>query len=280
MAISEESTTFDLGWAVDAIREHTDARPEIVLILGSGLGALADEAEESTVINTTDIPGYPQSTVVGHSGRLVFGRFGGRSVLFVQGRIHLYEGHRPDLLTIPVRLGHALGARRLLVTNAAGGLNPAWPPGTLMFISDHINHAFASPLAGPGREGEPRFADLHDAYDPVWLARAESLAAENGIETQHGVYLWTRGPSYETPAEIRYFSKIGADAVGMSTVPEVLQAVSLGMPVLGISAITNYAAGLSSEPLNHEEVLEVGLMVRDKFAALVRAIIQEGWDTA
>jgi purine-nucleoside phosphorylase len=278
MSITEEPTTFDLGQAVQAIREHTDARPEIVLILGSGLGALADEVEEPTAIPTTDIPGYPQSTVIGHSGRLVFGRFGGRSVLFVQGRIHLYEGHRPDLLTIPVRLGHALGARRLLVTNAAGGLNPAWPPGTLMFISDHINHAFASPLAGPAREGEPRFADLHDAYDPAWIARAEHLAAQNGIDTQRGVYLWTRGPSYETPAEIRYFSTIGADAVGMSTVPEVLQAVSLGMPVLGISAITNYAAGLSPEPLNHEEVLEAGLMVRDKFAALVRAILVEGWE--
>lgn len=265
----------DLGRAVETIRSRTSAEPELVLILGSGLGALADEAEDAVAIPSAEVPGYPASTVVGHSGRLVFGRLAGREVLFVQGRIHLYEGHHPSLLGLPVRLAHALGARSLLVTNAAGGLHADWPPGTLMFISDHINHAFASPLAGPVREGETRFPDMHDAYDPAWLRQSRSLARASGIDTREGVYLWTRGPSYETPAEIRYFRSIGADAVGMSTVPEVIQARALGMRVLGISAITNYAAGLSEKALDHEEVLEVGRRVRDRFARLVRAVVSK-----
>lgn len=268
---------FDLDAAVAAVRRHTDVRPELVLILGSGLGALADEAENAQAVPTEEIPGYPRSTVEGHAGRLVFGRVEGREVMFVQGRVHLYEGLPPQALTVPVRLAHALGAQRMLVTNAAGGLNPGWPPGTLMFITDHINGAFASPMAGPVREGEARWPDLHAPYDPAWLDRAERLALERGIATKRGVYIWTTGPSYETPAEIRYFRRIGVDAVGMSTVPEVIQAAALGMPVLGISAITNYAAGLSPEPLDHEEVLEVGRQVRDRFAALVRAIVAEGW---
>jgi purine-nucleoside phosphorylase len=276
MTVSDPHASFDLRRATHAIRQHTDAQPEIVLILGSGLGALAEEASDSVVVATADVPGYPRSTVEGHEGRLVFGKFGGRQVLFVQGRVHLYEGHSPDSLTIPVRLAHALGARRLLVTNAAGGLNAAWVPGTLMFITDHINLAFASPLTGPARDGEPRFPDMSSPYDREWLDRAERHALERGIATRRGVYLWTRGPSYETPAEIRFFRRIGADAVGMSTVPEVIQAVALGMRVLGISAITNLAAGLSGDPLDHEEVLEVGRMVRHRFADLVRGIVAEG----
>jgi purine-nucleoside phosphorylase len=275
MPSPETAPDFVLDAAVEAIRQRTAAEPEIVMILGSGLGALADEVEAAVSVPTSEIPGYPTSTVVGHAGRLVFGRLEGREVLFVQGRIHLYEGHPPDTLTIPVRLAHALGARRLLVTNAAGGLNPGWPPGTLMFIADHLNLAFASPLAGAPRPGEPRFPDMSAPYDPEWLDRAERLALDRGIDTKRGVYLWTRGPSYETPAEIRFFRRIGADAVGMSTVPEVIQAAALGMRVLGISAITNYAAGLSPEPLDHEEVLEVGRMVQGRFAALVRAIIAD-----
>lgn len=278
MRTSDAESFFELPVALEAVRGRTSIQPELVLILGSGLGALADEVEEADVLPTSEVPGYPTSTVAGHSGRLVFGRFAGRQVMFVQGRIHLYEGHPADSLSIPVRLARSLGAERLLVTNAAGGLNPAWPPGTLMFIADHINHAFASPLAGPVKEGETRFPDMSAAYDPAWLDRAERIALEHRIATTRGVYLWTRGPSYETPAEIRYFKSIGADAVGMSTVPEVIQASALGMRVLGISAITNYAAGLSSNPLDHREVLEVGRMVRDTFATLVRAIVSEGWD--
>lgn len=278
MPTPEAVSPFDLDAAVAAVRAITDARPELVLILGSGLGSLADDAQDAVSVATPDVPGYPQSTVEGHAGRLVFGTIEGRRVLFVQGRVHLYEGHPPEALTVPVRLAHALGARRMLVTNAAGGINPQWDPGTLMFITDHLNLAFASPLAGPPRAGEPRWPDLHSPYDPDWLDRAERLALDNGIDTRRGVYLWTRGPSYETPAEIRFFQKIGADAVGMSTVPEVIQAAALGMPVLGISAITNLAAGLSPEPLNHDEVLEVGRMVRDRFAQLVRSIVAAGWE--
>lgn len=266
--------------ALATVRARTDLEPdlepELVLILGSGLGALADEAEDAVAIPTADVPGYPRSTVPGHAGRLVFGRFEGRRVLFVQGRVHLYEGHPPRTLTFPVRLAHALGARKLLVTNAAGGIDPTMGPGTLMFITDHINFAFANPLSGPARDGEPRFPDMSAPYDPAWLDRAERLALERGIPTRRGVYIWTSGPSYETPAEIRFFRTVGADAVGMSTVPEVIQASALGMPVLGISAITNPAAGLNAAPLNHEEVMEVGRQVRDRFAALVRAIVTEG----
>jgi len=268
---------FDLAAAVAAVRQRTDAHPEIVLILGSGLGALAEEAEGTVAVSTEEVPGYPASTVQGHAGRLVFGRLEGREVLFVQGRVHFYEGHPAASLTVPVRLAHALGARRMLVTNAAGGLDPAWPPGTLMLITDHINHAFASPLAGPPRAGEPRWPDLHAPYDPEWTDRAERLALERGIAVKRGVYLWTTGPSYETPAEIRAFRRIGADAVGMSTVPEVVQAAALGMRTLGISAITNLAAGLSLERLDHDDVLEVGRQVRGRFAALVRAIVADGW---
>jgi purine-nucleoside phosphorylase len=273
--MTDSTATDALDDALAAVREHTDLEPELVLILGSGLGALADEVEDAVVIPTSEVPGYPHSTVPGHAGRLVLGRFEERDVLFVQGRVHLYEGHEPRSLTFPVRLAHALGARKLLVTNAAGGIDPTMGPGTLMFITDHINLAFASPMSGPVRPGEPRWPDLAAPYDPDWLDRAEALALEREIPTRRGVYLWTRGPSYETPAEIRFFRRIGADAVGMSTVPEVIQAAALGMPVLGISAITNAAAGLNATPLNHEEVMEVGRQVRGRFATLVRAIVAE-----
>lgn len=271
----DTDTTDTLVPALHAVRQHTDAEPDLVLILGSGLGALADDAEGAVTIPTAEVPGYPRSTVPGHAGRLVFGRLEGRSVLFVQGRVHLYEGHEPAALTFPVRLAHALGAQKLLVTNAAGGIDPTMGPGTLMFITDHMNLAFASPLSGPPRPGEPRWPDMAAPYDPDWLDRAEALALDRGIPTRRGVYLWTRGPSYETPAEIRFFRRIGADAVGMSTVPEVIQAAALGMPVLGISAITNAAAGLNAAPLNHEEVMEVGRQVQSRFATLVRAIVAE-----
>ncbi len=277
MPSPETATAFDPTAAAEAVRRHTDREPELVLVLGSGLGALAEEVDDAIAVGTEEIPGYPQSTVEGHAGRLVFGEMAGREVLFVQGRVHLYEGHPPEALTAPVRLAHALGARRLLVTNAAGGLNPAWEPGTLMLITDHLNLALASPLAGPPREGEPRWPDMAAPYDPAWTDRAERVALERGIPTQRGVYLWTAGPSYETPAEIRFFRRIGADAVGMSTVPEVIQAAALGMPVLGISAITNLAAGLSPEPLDHADVLAVGRRVRGRFAELVRAVVAAGW---
>jgi purine-nucleoside phosphorylase len=261
--------------AVAAVREHTDLVPDLALILGSGLGGLADAAEDAVAISTSDIPGYPASTVEGHAGRLVFGTLDGRSVLFVQGRVHLYEGHEPRDVTFPVRLAHALGARRLVLTNAAGGIDPSFLPGTLMLITDHINFTFASPLAGPVYASEPRFPDMSTAYDPAWTDQAEQIALDMGIATRRGVYIWTNGPSYETPAEITAFRRLGADAVGMSTVPEAIQASALSMPVLGISTITNLAAGLQGSPLNHEEVLEVGRQVRVDLTRWVKRIAVE-----
>ena len=264
-----------LAEAVAAVRARTDVRPEIALVLGSGLGALADEVEDATVIPTSDVPHYPVSTVQGHAGRLVVGHLAGRPVLVIQGRVHLYEGHDARDVAFPVRLAHGLGARGLVLTNAAGGINPSFPPGTLMLISDHLNLSFANPLAGPVGEGEVRFPDLSNPYDEAWREQARNIALTNAISYREGVYVWTSGPSYETPAEIRYFARAGADAVGMSTVPEAIQAVALGLPVLGISTITNPAAGLDSQPLDHADVLEVGRQVRDRLARWVRAIVAE-----
>ena len=263
---------FNIPAMTAAVRQHTNMEPELALVLGSGLGALADEVEDQVVITTNDLPGYPQSTVEGHAGKLIFGMLEGRSVLFIQGRVHLYEGHHPRALGVPVRLAHALGARHLILTNAAGGLNPEWKPGTLMLITDHINMAMTSALTGPVEEGEVRFPDMSSPYNPEWTAQAEELAANRNILVRRGVYLWTAGPSYETPAEITFFRRIGADAVGMSTVPEAIQAAALGMNVLGISTITNLAAGLHATSLNHEEVLAVGREVRERLAAWVRAL--------
>jgi purine-nucleoside phosphorylase len=205
----------------------------------------------------------------------VFGQLEGRPVLVVQGRAHYYEGHAMEAVRFPVRLAHALGTPRLLLTNAAGGVNPAFGPGTLMLITDHLNLAFPGPLGIGGGEG-PRAASFSGSpYSAAWLDRAEATALGLGVPTRKGVYVWASGPSYETPAEIRFFQRAGADAVGMSTVPEALQAAALGMEVLGISTITNPAAGLSATPLNHEEVMEVGRSVRERLAAWVRGIVRE-----
>jgi len=275
MPFDPELDARHLTEAVDAIRQHTDVQPELALVLGSGLGALADEVEDAVVLTTAEVPHYPRSTVEGHAGRLVLGRLAGRPVLVVQGRIHGYEGHPPRALGFPVRLAHALGAKGLVLTNAAGGINPAFGPGTLMLISDHINLTALSPLAGPVGEGEVRFPDLSNPYDEPWREQARNIAVTKKIPYREGVYVWTSGPSYETPAEIRFFARAGADAVGMSTVPEALQAAALGLPVLGISTITNPAAGLQDAPLDHTEVLEVGRQVRDRLAAWVRGIVAE-----
>ncbi len=262
--------------AVAAVRAHTDLEPELALVLGSGLGELADDVEDATILSTADIPHYPTSTVQGHAGRLVLGRLAGKPVLVIQGRVHFYEGHSARSLGFPVRLAKALGAKGLVLTNAAGGINPNFGPGTLMLITDHLNLAFANPLAGPVGEGEGRFPDMSNPYDEGWREQARNIALTNGIPYREGVYVWTGGPSYETPAEIRYFARAGADAVGMSTVPEAIQAAALGLPVLGISTITNPAAGLGSVPLDHNDVLEVGRAVRSRLATWVRALAAEG----
>ncbi len=271
------SAAADLGPALAAIRARVPeglVAPRVALVLGSGLGVLAEAAEDAVRIPTGEIPGYPASTVAGHAGELVFGRFAGLPVVFVNGRVHMYEGHAARAATFPVRLAHALGARHLLLTNAAGGIRRSFEPGTLMLIEDHLNVSFASPLAGPVDDGAPRFPDLSEPYDAAWRAHARAAALRLGIALAEGTYAWVMGPSYETKAEIRMLERLGADAVGMSTVPETLQAVALGMKVLGLSTITNKAAGLGDELLAHDDVLAVGRRMRGDLERLVRACLE------
>ena len=265
----------DLDAAGAAVRERVGWAPEIALILGSGLGRLAEAADETTVVPAAEIPGYPESTVEGHSGKLVFGTLEDTRVVFVQGRVHLYEGYPVQQIAMPVRLVHALGAERMLVTNSAGGINRTFTPGTLMFITGHLNMAFASPGVGAGAEAaRARGDEAASFYDPGWTDRAEEVAVELGLNARRGTYAWTLGPSYETKAEVRALEHLGADAVGMSTVPEVIQAHQLGMTVLGLSTITNPAAGLAAGALDHDEVLEVSERVRGDLMELVRGIVR------
>ena len=256
--------------AVSAVRSHADQAPTVALVLGSGLGRLAEAADDTTAVAASAIPGYPASTVEGHEGRLVFGTLEDTSVVFVQGRVHLYEGYSVDRLVFPVRLVHALGADRMVVTNSAGGINRTFRPGTLMFITDHLNLAFAS----PGRDSGEAGRSGETCYDAAWTARAEQVALDLDLDVRRGVYAWMRGPSYETPAEIRALERMGADAVGMSTVPEAIQARRLGLRVLGVSTITNPAAGIADGELDHDDVLAVGERVRGDLAELVRGIVR------
>ncbi|PQJ36015.1 purine-nucleoside phosphorylase [Salinibacter sp. 10B] len=276
---SPEAYDQDLSMAVDMLRERVARAPEMALILGSGLGGLAEAASNTTVVNGGDIPGYPASTVEGHEGRLIFGMLEDTSVVFVQGRVHLYEGYPVQTLTMPVRLVHALGAEQMVVTNSAGGINRTFQPGTLMLITGHLNVAFASPGVGAGVAPWHRAnADAEelegDYYDAAWTDRAERAALDLGVDVRRGVYAWMLGPNYETPAEIRALDRMGADAVGMSTVPEVLQAQMLGMQVVGLSTITNPAAGLAAGELDHDDVLDVGQRVRGDLMTLVRRIVR------
>ena len=263
----------DMTDAVEAIRRHTSLQPRFGLILGSGLSALAELVDNQVQIATSDIPGYPASTVEGHVGRLVFGTLQGTPVVFVQGRLHVYEGHSVVNSTFPVRLLALLGVSKLILTNAAGGIHPDFSPGTLMWITDHINWTHKNPLIGSPHRPAFRHAFGSSCYDPDWTDKAQKIANDLGIPTSRGTYLWTLGPSYETKAEIRAFKMLGADAVGMSTVPEALQARSLGMSVLGLSTITNFAAGLSHEELNHAEVLDVGRRVQSDLERLILGLI-------
>ncbi|WP_438832752.1 purine-nucleoside phosphorylase [Streptococcus pluranimalium] len=247
--------------------------PEFGLILGSGLGELAEEIDNAIVVDYADIPNWGQSTVVGHAGKLVYGDLAGRKVLALQGRFHFYEGNPMGTVTFPVRVMKALGCEGVLVTNAAGGIG--YGPGTLMVINDHINLTGTNPLIGENlEEFGPRFPDMSDAYTKAYREVAHRVAEKQGIKLEDGVYIGVTGPTYETPAEIRSFKTMGADAVGMSTVPEVIVAVHSGMKVLGISAITNFAAGFQSE-LNHEEVVEVTTHIKEDFKGLVKAILEE-----
>jgi purine-nucleoside phosphorylase len=259
--------------AIGYLRERVTRAPAAVLVLGSGLGGLADEIVDAVRVPYADIPGFPRSTVTGHAGALVAGILNGVEVVAMQGRFHLYEGWDAADVAFPIRVLGALGAELLLLTNAAGGLRAGMEPGDLMLISDHINLTGRNPLVGPVQGREERFPDMSEPYDAELRRAVEAVALELRIPLTQGVYAALLGPSYETPAEVRMLRVLGADAVGMSTVPEVLVARALGMRVVGISCITNLASGLGGAALSHAEVMEVGAGVRDRLASLVRALL-------
>jgi purine-nucleoside phosphorylase len=261
--------------AAEAVRRRCGARPQTALILGSGLGDFADTLAEAVVMPYGDLPNWPVSNVVGHAGKLVVGTVKGRRVAALAGRVHAYEGHPLDTVVFAARTIGRLGVKELVVTNAAGGVNTAFGRGALMVIDDHINLMGANPLTGPNDERfGPRFPDMTEVYSKRLRRIADAAAAAKGLSVAHGVYAALGGPSYETPAEIRYLRAIGADAVGMSTVPEAIAARHMGLEVLGLSCITNMAAGVLPQPLNHEEVLETTRQVRDTFIALLEGIIE------
>src|SRR5579863_1276563 len=260
--------------AVAYIRSVTVREPRILVVLGSGLGAFAGELADPISIPYSDIPGWPASTAAGHLGKLVFGKLGKLDVAVMAGRAHLYEGYTPAQVTMGVRVLHRLGARSVVFTNAAGGINLSYRQGALVLISDHINLQGSNPLIGPNDDSEgPRFPDMTEAYSSAYRAKAQQVAHELKIQLDEGVYAALSGPSYETPAEIRYLRTIGADLVGMSTVPEVIVANHLGMKVLAISCVTNMAAGILPQKLDHKEVMETGYQVRDTLIRFLKALL-------
>jgi purine-nucleoside phosphorylase len=261
--------------AADYIAARIGEPPRMALVLGSGLGGLADEIESPVVLEYRDIPGFPDSTAPGHAGRLVAGSLAGRRVIAMQGRFHYYEGHPLERVVFPVRVFKALGVERLFLTNAAGGANPYFAPGDFMIIRDHVNLTGQNPCIGPNDDAlGQRFFDMTKAYDPELRAIARRSGEELGMALHEGVYAWFTGPSFETPAEIRMARLLGADAVGMSTVPEAIAAAHCGLKTLGLSCITNMAAGILDQPISGEEVLEVSARVRPQFVALVRRIVE------
>ena len=248
--------------------------PQVGLILGSGLGGYADKLTHAARIDYGEIPGFPRSHVVGHKGCLVVGERAGARCIAMQGRVHMYEGHTAQTVAFPARVLVALGAKVLIITNAAGGLNPSWSPGTLMLIRDHLDLLRDHALRGPNDERlGPRFPDMTQAYAPELRALAKEAAAANRITLEEGVYVAMPGPTYETPAEVKMLQRLGADATGMSTVPEVVVARHMGARVIGISCITNQAAGITGAPLTHDEVTETANRVRTTFESLLDAII-------
>jgi len=258
------------------IQKKSRLRPQIALVLGSGLGAFADEFADATRIPYAKIPHFPRSTAVGHAGQLVIGKVDGIAVAGMQGRVHLYEGYSPQEVAFPIRVFSRLGVKAVLLTNAAGGIKKEFTQGRLVILSDHINLQAANPLTGPNEEKfGPRFPDMSTAYDKKFRELTRAAGRKLGIELGEGVYAALAGPNYETPAEIRFLRTIGADLVGMSTVPEVIGARHSGMRVLGISCVTNAAAGVLDQPLNHEEVLETTERVRSQFIGLLRAVIPQ-----
>jgi purine-nucleoside phosphorylase len=260
--------------AAKFIFSKSKLRPRIALVLGSGLGAFADELKEATQIPYAKIPGFQQSTAVGHAGRLVIGKAEGVPVVAMQGRFHGYEGYSAKEVTFPMRVFGRMGVKAAVLTNAAGGINTGYTQGALVVIRDHINLQNTNPLVGANDERfGPRFPDLSKAYSPTYRAIAAEELQRMKMNVLDGVYVALSGPNYETPAEIRYLRTIGADLVGMSTVPEVIVARHMGIEVLGISCVTNMAAGIVDQEINHQEVLETGERVRGQFVALLRAVI-------
>lgn len=263
-----------LDEAVRTIRVATPLEPRVGVVLGSGLGGLADALEEPTMIPYDEIPGWPGSTAVGHAGVLVVGTLDGVPVAVMRGRAHLYEGIGAERTVFGVRVLGRLGIRTLVVTNAAGAINESFRPGQLVLVSDHVNLQGTSPLVGTNDESlGPRFPDLSDAYDPELRARARQAAADLGIELGEGVYTAWLGPQFETPAEIRFMRAVGGDLVGMSTVQEVIAARHMGIRCLGISVVTNMAAGVLPEKIDHEAVLEVGGQAAGALTSLLRELV-------
>ena len=262
--------------AVAAIREKTDLVPKVGIVLGSGLGGLADSVENPCVLPYRDLPGFAPSTAPGHAGRLLLGTIGSVPVVCMQGRLHFYEGHRMEDIVFPIRVMKALGAQALILTNAAGGVNTNYTPGDLMLLTDHINLLGTNPLIGQNDEKiGPRFPDMSHVYTPALCELALQAAQECGISLQQGVYLATTGPSYETPAEIRMFRTMGADAVGMSTVPEAIAASHCGLQVLGFSLITNMGAGILDQPLDGAEVIQTADARGHDLQRLIAAILKK-----
>lgn len=262
--------------SADKVRHRIgDGDPDIAIILGSGLGDLADEIEDAVRVPFADIPGFPETTVVGHAGALVSGNLSGRRVIALAGRFHMYEGHSPALVAFPVRVVHALGARTLFASNAAGGIRRDFAAGDLMIIEDHLNLTFTNPLTGAVQDGDQRFPDMSDPYDHSLRALLHAVGDRLGISLKEGVYACLSGPSFETRAEVRMLDSLGADAVGMSTVPEVIVARALGMRVAAMSCITNAASGTSDAPVLHTDVLEVAARSAKSFQSVVRAFVAE-----
>jgi len=262
--------------AAKFIYKKTKLRPQIALVLGSGLGAFADQFSSAVKISYAKIPFFPQSTAIGHAGQLVLGKIGDTDVVGMQGRVHLYEGYSAGEVAFPVRVFARMGVKAIVLTNAAGGIKKEFTQGRLVVISDHINLQGANPLTGTN-EGDfgPRFPDMSSAYDKEFRALTLAEGRRLGLDLGEGVYAALAGPSYETPAEIRYLRSVGADLVGMSTVPEVIAARHAGIRALGISCVTNAAAGVLDQPLDHKEVLETAERVKDQFIGLLRAVIPD-----
>ena len=260
--------------ATQSILQRTNLRPKVGLVLGSGLGSFADSLTDATRIPFTEIPSFPLSTAIGHAGKLVIGKAGSVPVAVMQGRVHLYEGYSAHEVAFPMRVFGRMGIRAVILTNAAGGINLRYQQGALVLVSDHINLQGANPLVGPNDDRfGVRFPDMTHAYDKSYRAWAKEEATKAGMNLHEGVYAALLGPSYETPAEIRYLRTIGADLVGMSTVLEVIAARHMGIKVLAISCVTNMAAGILDQPLSHQEVMETGERVKNSFEGLLRAVL-------